>query len=424
MDRRSFIARTGLAAAGVGVAACGPKAAARVAPSSPAAAPTGAPASTPAMVDLVPVRASWDRVIRTTIGLRPHRPSGFVLRADRLDDKTLIHNYGHGGSGMSLSWGTARLAADIASEGGIRPAAVVGSGVVGLTTGRQLQRHGFDVTIYAMAIPPDTTSNMSLAGFTPTSGLVEGPRRTPAWDEQFRKAVDIAYRQLQLLSGSPLHGVSWVNNYTLTDDEKMASGTNTMLPAHVQTGVRLLQPGEHPFHTKYAIEQPEMRFEPSIYLDALMRDFLMFGGRIVIRKFDTPRDLMSLTQPLIVNCTGLGAKAIFGDEELIPLKGQLTVLVPQPEVTYGTNGGSRVPPPPGSFGIHMMPRSDGIILGGTSERGVSTFDVNESEFRRVVSGHIEVFSAMRASQAASPRTARVDAPRVPPTADAFFDLQS
>ena len=287
-----------------------------------------------------------------------------------------------------------------------------------------LQRHGFDVTIYAMAIPPDTTSNMSLAGFTPTSGLVEGPRRTPAWDEQFRKAVDIAYRQLQLLSGSPLHGVSWVNNYTLTDDEKMASGTNTMLPAHVQTGVRLLLPGEHPFHTKYAIEQPEMRFEPSIYLDALMRDFLMFGGRIVIRKFDTPRDLMSLTQPLIVNCTGLGAKAIFGDEELIPLKGQLTVLVPQPEVTYGTNGGSRVPPPPGSFGIHMMPRSDGIILGGTSERGVSTFDVNESEFRRVVSGHIEVFSAMRASQAASPRTARVDAPRVPPTADAFFDLQS
>ncbi len=36
---------------------------------------------------LAPVRVSWDRVIRTTVGLRPHRPSGFVLRAERLDAK-------------------------------------------------------------------------------------------------------------------------------------------------------------------------------------------------------------------------------------------------------------------------------------------------------------------------------------------------
>ncbi len=60
------------------------------------------------------VKISWDRVIRTTIGLRPHRPGGFVLKADKLDAKTLIHNYGHGGAGMSLSWGTASMAADLA----------------------------------------------------------------------------------------------------------------------------------------------------------------------------------------------------------------------------------------------------------------------------------------------------------------------
>ena len=43
---------------------------------------------------LAPVRVSWDRVIRATVGLRPHRPSGFVLRAEKLGAKTLIHNYG------------------------------------------------------------------------------------------------------------------------------------------------------------------------------------------------------------------------------------------------------------------------------------------------------------------------------------------
>ena len=170
-------------------------------------------------VTLVPVDVSWDRVIRTTTGLRPHREAGFVLRADRLDEKTVIHNYGHGGAGMSLSWGTAHLAADLAVEHVDRRAAVIGCGIVGLTSARVLQRRGFDVTIYAAALPPETTSNMSLATFTPTSGLVSNERRTPEWDAQFRRAVEIAYREHQLLVGSR-HGVSWIDDYSLSDERR------------------------------------------------------------------------------------------------------------------------------------------------------------------------------------------------------------
>ena len=164
------------------------------------------------------VNASWDRIIRTTIGLRPHRPSGFVLRAEKLDNKTLIHNFGHGGSGMSLSWGTASMATDLALAQTERKAAVLGSGVVGLTSARELQRHGFDVTIYAATVPPDTTSNMSLAGWTPTSGLVDTDKRTAAWDAQVQTGRGIAYRRLQLLVG-PEYGVSWILNYSPTDNE-------------------------------------------------------------------------------------------------------------------------------------------------------------------------------------------------------------
>src|SRR5215472_5144679 len=47
-----------------------------------------------------------DRVIRTIVGLRPFRPSGFVVRAKKIDAKTVVHNYGHGGAGITLSWGT------------------------------------------------------------------------------------------------------------------------------------------------------------------------------------------------------------------------------------------------------------------------------------------------------------------------------
>ena len=342
------------------------------------------------------VEASWDRVIRTTVGLRPHRDPGFMLRAGKLDEKLLVHNYGHGGSGMSLSWGTGYMAAELATQHTQRRAAVVGCGVTGLTSARQLQRRGFDVTIYAMSVPPDTTSNMSLAGFTPTSGLVENARRTPEWTAQFRRAVEIAYRQLQLLVG-PQYGVSWIYNYNLTDEPETGPGeTGDLLPPEMRTGGVVFGPGEHPFPAKYAIRRPTIRIEPSIYLDALVRDFLLFGGHIVIRKFDTPRDLMSLTEPIVINSTGLGSRMLFGDEELIPLKGQLTHFVPQPEVNYQTASDARNPAVRGGIGIHMMPRSDGIALGGTSERGVWTLEPNEEARRDIVDQHIQLFRRMNA----------------------------
>ena len=420
MDRRTLLKTGTMGFLGLGLGGCA----------------TGSGRESPLV--LAPVRASWDRVIRTTMGLRPFRPSGFVLRSEKLDAKTVIHNYGHGGSGMSLSWGTAFMAAEIATQQEDRRAAVIGCGVVGLTTARQLQRRGFDVTIYAMAVPPDTTSNMSLAGFTPTSGLVETDQRTRAWDAQFRRAVEIAYKQLQLLVG-PKYGISWLNGYSMlhgppatitaqpepgqTDGGRPSAPSRpSLLPPEFRTGRVVLGPGEHPFPTPYVSYRPSIRIEPSIYLDALVEDVLLFGGHIVIRKFDTPQDLMSLEETVIVNCTGLGSFTLFDDRELTPLKGQLTVLVPQPEVDYNTFGGlSRNTS--GGFGIHMQPRSDGIILGGTSERGVWSLEPNEEARRRVVEGHIELFDRMR-GLVRGPLIASAGPPDHVPPVEAFFGLDS
>ena len=63
-----------------------------------------------------PVKVSRDRIIREVVGLRPYRPEGFVVDAERAGNKFLIHNYGHGGAGITLSWGTASLASDLARE--------------------------------------------------------------------------------------------------------------------------------------------------------------------------------------------------------------------------------------------------------------------------------------------------------------------
>src|SRR5437773_207894 len=286
MNRRTFLTTSGLAAVGFGLGGCAVR---RPPPGQPVRGP----------IALAAVNAAWDRVIRTTVGLRPHRDSGFVLKADKLDDRLLIHNYGHGGAGMSLSWGTGLMAAELATEHQERRAAVIGCGSVGLTCARQLQRRGFEVTIYALAVPPNVTSNMSLAGFTPASGLVENDRRTPQWDAQYRRAADISYRQLQLLAG-PHYGVSWLDNYSLIETLPSPQAPNaerSNLNDGLTVAGEILQPGEHPFPTKYAIVSPQIRIEPSIYLDNLVRDFQLWGGHIVIRKFDTPRELASLREP-------------------------------------------------------------------------------------------------------------------------------
>src|SRR3989475_4492980 len=217
MNRRVFLTTGSMAAVGFGLSGCAARSqrSAAVAPKRPVAGPA--------------VKAWWRRVIRTTVGLRPHRDAGCVLKPDKLDDRLLIHNYGHGGAGMSLAWGTGLMAAEFATEHQARQAAVIGCGSVGLTCARQLQRRGFDVTIYTLAVPPNVTSNMSLAGFTPTSGLVENDKRTAEWDAQYLRAADIAYRQLQLMVG-PHFGVSWLDNYSLVENLPSPQAPNPERP--------------------------------------------------------------------------------------------------------------------------------------------------------------------------------------------------
>ena len=56
------------------------------------------------------------RVLAERVGLRPFRRSGVRLERDHLrDSRAVIHNYGHGGAGFTLSWGCAREVFDLAA---------------------------------------------------------------------------------------------------------------------------------------------------------------------------------------------------------------------------------------------------------------------------------------------------------------------
>lgn len=380
---------------------------------------TATPPARPPLQLALP-RITRDRVIRTTVGLRPHRDGGFVLRADTLDAKVLVHNYGHGGAGMSLAWGCGTLVADLAQPAGTKRAAVIGCGAPGLCTARQLQRRGYDVTIYAATVPPDTTSNRSWAGYTPTTALIAPERRTPAWDQQFRTAAEISYRQLQTMVG-PKYGVYWIDAYNATDDPTPRQGgaEADLVPEHLRPGRDrdVLGPGEHPFPTQYAVRSSNLAIEPSIYMDALVDDFLAAGGRLVIRRFESRRDLVALPEPIVVNCTGLGSFSLFDDKELVPIRGQLTFLVPQPELNYrvssrAANGGNA--------GIN--PRSDGIVVGNSQESGEWSLDVSEEILARNLEAAAAFVSGMRPPSAPT-RLTRATTPSVPPAVESFFDWE-
>jgi len=177
--------------------------------------------------DCAPVRVDESREIRTVAALRPYRPSGFVVRREDVEGKILVHNYGHGGGGMSLSWGSAHLAVQLAQPVQNQDCAVVGAGVMGLSVAR-----------------------------------------------------------------------------------------------------------------------------------------------------------------LVFNCSGLGAGSLFDDRELTPIKGQLTFLLPQPDVNYNLISGD----------LYMFPRTDGILLGGTYESGQWNTEPDPAAKIRILSAHQKLFRHMTALQ--------------------------
>ena len=319
-----------------------------------------------------------DREIRTVVGLRPFRPSGFRLEAERLDGKVVVHNYGHGGGGVTLSWGTAHLAADVAAAIEPRQCAVIGCGVIGLATARTLQRRGWSVTIYARHLPPLTTSNIAGGQWSPS--MVSDPGSTSAaYDAQFEVAARRAHRAFQNMVGER-YGVRWIENYVAGSQPP---STDRGGLADLYPDIQVLGPDEHPFGTPYAYRFTTMLVEMPRYLDALERDFRLAGGSIVVRCFATAAELGQLPDPVIFNCTGLGAAELFGDAEMMPVKGQLTMLLPQPEVDYIVVKGD----------LYMFPRSDGILLGGTHERGVAAMEPDVAAKARILEGHRQLFAA-------------------------------
>ena len=342
---------------------------------------------------LPPVRVSRDRVIRSVVGLRPYRPSGFRVEREQIGDTAVVHNYGHGGGGITLSWGSSKLAVDLGAPGHVGSVAVLGSGVIGLTTARMLQDEGFEVTIYTKALPPDTTSNIAGGQWGPVNVFDDSDKLTQGFTDQFIFACKFAYQRFQIMT-DPRYGMRWMRNYSLsnhpfTQDHSPPDSAGKPTADNATDGLlpeaKVLKQGEHPFGDKFCRQWDSMLIEPPMFLNALMTDFRIAGGKFVVGEIRTPAEIQALQQKLVFNCTGLGAKALFNDADLIPLRGQLTILLPQPEVTYATIWED----------TYMFSRHDGVLLGGTHERGNWSLEVDQPTVTSKLAKQAELFASMR-----------------------------
>jgi glycine/D-amino acid oxidase-like deaminating enzyme len=324
-----------------------------------------------------------DSVIRSIVGHRPYRPSGFNVSRETFDEKTVVHNYGHGGGGISLSWGSSALA--VRETLGMKPGevAVIGSGVMGLTSARLLQDAGWQVTIYTRNVARHTTSNVAAGEWSPFS--VHNPDvSSAAFKAQLNWAARIAHHAYTNLGG-PDYGIRWLETYTPSNSPDADDGREEF--ADLFSYKRVLGPGEHPFPTPYARTFVTMQIDPAVLLRRLIQDFQISGGKFIIRDFKDRADVLSVPESVIFNCTGLGAAVLFEDTEVVPAKGQLVYIPPDPAIDYMTLGAGE-----DKGMLYMFPRSDVIVLGGTFKLGDYSTQPEQAETERIVNGHQAFFS--------------------------------
>jgi D-amino-acid oxidase len=231
--------------------------------------------------------------------------------------------------------------------------AVIGSGVIGLTSAIRLREAGYAVTIYAQTTPPNTTSDVAAAYWAP--GALFGGPRMARWAET-------SWHLFHALLAEPNAGIALLPLYELSTEPI------TALPANLPGNPTRVPSGRFPTPwSGFSMTVP--RIDVPIYMPWLFQRALALGITIQTHTVTTFAELAGLHR-IIVNCSGLGARTLTTDE-LYPIRGQVIRIRKPPglepaiisaevqdEITY------------------IIPRSQDCLLGGTYHYGDSRTEVD------------------------------------------------
>ncbi|CAM5771869.1 hypothetical protein LMIY3S_03653 [Labrys miyagiensis] len=312
-------------------------------------------------------------------GVRPFRAGSFRLDHEVLGDKFVVHNYGHGGAGISMSWGCADAVATIVrsyaspSEG--KSIAVLGAGVMGLTAATLLATD-YPVTIYADRLL-GTTSDVAGGQWAPS--VVDFDENNPTAKLQFENILRVAFRMHEQRLGTTF-GVSRRINYT-----KKRSKTFEKVPRDIIPDPHRFTPLPFQKMNSNGYGYCTLLVEPPIFLNKLRRDLSERGIVPKQQLFKSTADLAKLPEQIIVNCTGLGSRELFRDPHFIPKKGQLVLLPAQHQLQwlYSTDQ------------TYVFPRDDHVVVGGTYECNVDDENPDPTICEHVRKNAEDVFAGKR-----------------------------
>lgn len=318
-----------------------------------------------------------DKVLGAVCGLRPCRHGGLRIETETIGSKRVVHHYGHGGCGVTIAFGTTPIVMDLISQetDTLEPVSILGAGVVGLVSARTLASQGHPVTVYADKIGKDTTSVIAGAIWLPV-GIEFGNR--PEEIQRRDQILHAAFAELKSLNAKK-YGIETLEVFE---------------PKGTQTEEGLFTPG--------LIEEPELidsfpfpcdaiaerRFSTLYihtprFLRTLIDDLKSLGVTIKQHRFASHKELESLDDRLIINCTALGSRSLFGDDAVYPARGVLVHMQPQ-DLGYCVHDGYK----------YMFPREDALILGGCFQPDCDDDRPDEEMVREILDHHRRFFGSV------------------------------
>ena len=266
-------------------------------------------------------------------------------------------------------------------------AVVVGAGVIGLTTAVSLAEAGLATRVITAAPPAATTSAAAGAIWGPVR--CGPPERCDAWA---RTGLSV----LSALAGEPAAGV-----HQLTGREVCTEFTEPPAWTGLLPDVRVLGACDLPagFVSGWQYTAPAVNMPA--YLEYLLRRYEGLGGSV---SAGTVTSLASVAAPVVVNCTGVGARTLVPDPAVVPVRGQV-VVAENPGITefyldhgdHGDDGDS------GANYLYVFPHRDVVVLGGTAHEGASDWAPRPEVAERILRDCAAVFPSLRGARVVAER---------------------
>lgn len=251
---------------------------------------------------------------------------------------------------------------------------IIGSGVIGLTTAIVLLEKNYDVSITAEHSVHNTVSAKAAAVWFPFK--VEPRAKAKQWSSE-------SYEIFEKLAVLPHSGVSMVDFLILIKEEEDA-WWKSAIP---EKSLRKARTEELPtgYDLGYMMNVPLI--ETPIYLDYLLARFYKLGGDIVLKKIKDIEEVGEKND-FVINCTGLGAVDLVGDQQMYPIRGQIVKVDPIANIDgfaedYASGEGLNEL-------AYLIPRSDCMVLGGTTDIGQIDLEPNEETTQRIIEDCMEL----------------------------------